>query len=288
MMKKANTLKMSVYGRKAVGSKYSAQYQVYITLDGKVVSPFHDIPVYADQDHINVVNEIPRFENAKFEINKERKMNPIIQDLKKGKPRFVANIFPCKGYPWNYGAIPQTWEDPGVKDTSTNSFGDDDPLDVIEIGNVKKEIGEVYVARIIGCLGLIDSGECDWKIIVIDVRDENAKHINDVNDLKIKFPGLQNVTYNWFMNYKLADNKPKNSFLDYGELKNKDFAKDIIKECHESWKKMMKTESETSISRANAFQKEHRDTEDVTINGTEGSDEAVPDHLNGYFYVKDD
>lgn len=27
--------------------------------------------------------------------------------MKKGKLRFVANVFPHKGYIWNYGAIPQ-------------------------------------------------------------------------------------------------------------------------------------------------------------------------------------
>lgn len=34
-------------------------------------------------------------------------MNPIIQDTKKGKLRFVRNCFPHKGYIWNYGAFPQ-------------------------------------------------------------------------------------------------------------------------------------------------------------------------------------
>lgn len=34
-------------------------------------------------------------------------MNPIKQDVKKGKLRFVANCFPHHGYIWNYGAIPQ-------------------------------------------------------------------------------------------------------------------------------------------------------------------------------------
>lgn len=34
-------------------------------------------------------------------------MNPIVQDTKKGKLRFVRNCFPHKGYIWNYGALPQ-------------------------------------------------------------------------------------------------------------------------------------------------------------------------------------
>ena len=47
-----------------------------------------------------------------MEINLKGQLNPIKQDVKKGKLRFVANCFPHKGYIWNYGAIPQTWEDP--------------------------------------------------------------------------------------------------------------------------------------------------------------------------------
>ncbi|OBS79177.1 hypothetical protein A6R68_18454, partial [Neotoma lepida] len=30
-------------------------------------------------------------------------LNPIKQDVKKGKLRYVANLFPYKGYIWNYG-----------------------------------------------------------------------------------------------------------------------------------------------------------------------------------------
>ena len=42
-----------------------------------------------------------------------------IQDIKKGKIRYIANTFPSYGYLWNYGALPQTWEDPDHIDSST-------------------------------------------------------------------------------------------------------------------------------------------------------------------------
>ena len=54
-----------------------------------------------------MVVEVPRWTNAKMEIDLKGKFNPIKQDVKKGKLRFVANCFPHKGYIWNYGAIPQ-------------------------------------------------------------------------------------------------------------------------------------------------------------------------------------
>ena len=34
-------------------------------------------------------------------------LNPIKQDCKKGKLRYVHNCFPYHGYIWNYGALPQ-------------------------------------------------------------------------------------------------------------------------------------------------------------------------------------
>jgi inorganic pyrophosphatase len=43
------------------------------------------------------------------QISKEELLNPIKQDVKKGKLRFVRNCFPHKGYLWNYGAFPQVW-----------------------------------------------------------------------------------------------------------------------------------------------------------------------------------
>ena len=54
-----------------------------------------------------MVVEVPRWTNSKMEIATKEELNPIKQDVKKGKLRFVANSYPFKGYIWNYGAIPQ-------------------------------------------------------------------------------------------------------------------------------------------------------------------------------------
>ena len=54
-----------------------------------------------------VVGEIPVGANAKVEIATGEPFNPLKQDVKKGKLRYVRNCFPYKGYIWNYGALPQ-------------------------------------------------------------------------------------------------------------------------------------------------------------------------------------
>lgn len=73
------------------------------------ISPMHDIPLFADETNkiLHMVVEIPRWTNAKMEITLNETLNPIKQDVKKGKIRFVANCFPHHGYIWNYGAFPQ-------------------------------------------------------------------------------------------------------------------------------------------------------------------------------------
>lgn len=42
--------------------------------DGKIISPFHDIPLYVDPSEKSIVNmvvEIPRWTNAKVEVKKK-------------------------------------------------------------------------------------------------------------------------------------------------------------------------------------------------------------------------
>ena len=39
---------------------------------------------------VNLIVEIPRFSRAKFEIHREATLNPIKQDVKDGKLRFVS------------------------------------------------------------------------------------------------------------------------------------------------------------------------------------------------------
>ncbi|KAM9887912.1 hypothetical protein OXX79_013283, partial [Metschnikowia pulcherrima] len=73
------------YTTRQIGAANTLDYKVFIEKDGKVVSPFHDIPLYANKEKtiLNMIVEVPRWTNAKLEISKEQKLNPIIQDTKK-------------------------------------------------------------------------------------------------------------------------------------------------------------------------------------------------------------
>ncbi|KAF5098091.1 hypothetical protein D0Z00_002178 [Geotrichum galactomycetum] len=230
------------YSVRQIGAANTLEHRVFIEdSTGKVISPFHDIPLYANAEKtiLNFVVEVPRWTNAKLEISKEEALNPILQDTKKGKLRFVRNCFPHHGYIHNYGAFPQTWEDPNSVHPETKAKGDNDPLDVCEIGETVGYTGQVKQVKVLGVMALLDEGETDWKVIVIDVNDPLAPQLNDIEDVEKRLPGLLRATNEWFRIYKIPDGKEENQFAFSGECKNKKYAEDVIRECNEAWENLM-------------------------------------------------
>eukprot|EP00127_Corallochytrium_limacisporum_P002303 Clim_evm91s109 gene=Clim_evmTU91s109 len=277
------------------GAENTLDYRVFCKKDGQVVSFWHDVPLTANGDlgYVNFICEVPRYTNAKMEISKEEPLNPILQDTKKGKLRYVRNVFPHHGYMWNYGAIPQTWEDPAHKNEDTGCNGDNDPLDACDIGSTIPPRGAIYKVKVLGLVALIDDGETDWKIIVVNADDPLAGELNDIDDVKTKCPGLLEQTVSWFTNYKVPDGKPKNQFAFNGEAKNREYAINVIKETHEAWKGLVAgtldpagcniasviAESANKMSDADA-------TMEVTKRGEPLSGEAVPKEIDQVFYVE--
>lgn len=224
------------------GRDNTPHYRLYCkNAEGKYISPFHDIPIYADEAEniFHAVVEVPRWTNAKMEIATKDPLNPLKQDVKNGNLRYVSNVFPHKGYIWNYGAIPQTWEDPGHRDGDTGCGGDNDPIDICDIGNKVCSRGEVIRVKVLGILALIDEGETDWKVIVINVEDPEAEDFNDIDDVRRLKPGFLQATLDWFKMYKVPDGKPENQFAFNGEFKNRDFAIKTIKDTHSFWKALI-------------------------------------------------
>ncbi|KAI7816105.1 inorganic pyrophosphatase [Gamsiella multidivaricata] len=235
---------MSDYSTRVVDAPNTLEYRVYIEKNGAPVSAFHDIPLYADESKkiYNMIVEIPRWSNAKLEISKDEDLNPIKQDVKKGKLRFVRNCFPHHGYIWNYGALPQTWEDPTHIDSDTKARGDNDPLDACEIGEQVGYTGQIKQVKALGVMALLDEGETDWKILVIDVKDPLADQLNDIADVERLLPGLIDATRDWFRIYKKPDGKPENEFAFDGAAKDKAYATKVIEDTHVAWKRLISGE----------------------------------------------
>jgi len=275
------------------GSRNSAESRMFFKdASGNIVSPFHDIPMLASEGVYNMVVEVPRWSNAKIEIDTKSALNPLKQDMKKGKLRFVANCFPHHGYIWNYGAIPQTWEDPNHTDESTNCKGDNDPIDVCEIGHKIQPRGAVIQVKVLGVFAMIDEGETDWKVICIDVTDPLAENLNDIHDVDKVMPGFLKATVEWFKIYKMPDGKPANEFAFNGEPKNKEFAEKIIAGTHESWQKLMSGASETgglsiantSLTNTASVDQEKANTI-ISEMPDQGEDLPLPDDIHKWHYV---
>ena len=283
----------STYTAVQLGTPGTADHRIYIKGGpaGKAISPVHDIPLTTNTSAVyNMVVEIPRFSNAKLEMSSKLPYNPIVQDKNKktGAPRFVRNLFPFKGYIHNYGALPQTWEDPSVTDSHTGFPGDGDPLDVCEIGGAVGTPGQVKQVKVVGCMALIDENETDWKILAIDTADPLAAEVNDVADIERVFPGLLDATHIWFRDYKKADGKPANSFASFktnaeggsGEpslVQGREFALRIIDECNQAWKR-----GATSYVNDSTGEIAGLDTEGQPIQEREGNS------YEAWFYAKNE
>ncbi|XP_047324576.1 soluble inorganic pyrophosphatase 6, chloroplastic-like [Impatiens glandulifera] len=106
------------------GQPETLDYRVFFQdQSGKNISPWHDIPLHLGDGVYNFIVEIPKESSAKMEVATDEVFTPIKQDTKKGKLRYYPyNIN------WNYGLLPQTWEDPSLANHEIEgAFGDNDP-----------------------------------------------------------------------------------------------------------------------------------------------------------------
>ncbi|KAE9595045.1 hypothetical protein Lal_00041254 [Lupinus albus] len=219
------------------GQPETLDYRVFFhDQSGKKVSPWHDIPLQLGDGVFNFIVEIPKESSAKMEVATDEPFTPIKQDTKKGKLRFYPyNIH------WNYGLLPQTWEDPSSANSEVDgAFGDNDPVDVVEIGETRRKIGDVLKIKPLAALAMIDEGELDWKIVAISLDDPKASLVNDIDDVEKHFPGTLTAIRDWFRDYKIPDGKPANKFGLGNQAADKDYALKVIKETNESWNKLIK------------------------------------------------
>ncbi|KAL0384366.1 UNVERIFIED_CONTAM: Soluble inorganic pyrophosphatase 6, chloroplastic [Sesamum radiatum] len=132
-------------------------------------------------------------------------------------------------------------EDPSLANAEVEgAFGDNDPVDVVEIGESRGKIGQVLKVKPLAALAMIDEGELDWKIVAISLDDPRASLVNDVDDVEKHFPGTLTAIRDWFRDYKIPDGKPANKFGLGNKPANKDYALKVITETNESWAKLVK------------------------------------------------
>ncbi|CAM9795230.1 unnamed protein product, partial [Ectocarpus fasciculatus] len=226
----------------AEGTFGTAPFQLGFTdpSTAQPASPWHDVPLDPGLGAgiYRFIVEIPMYQTAKMEVMKDVAFNPIMQDESKGKPRYYTYGVPF----FNYGLLPQTWEDPFLKDKEGHG-GDNDPLDVMEVGDGPLVMGTIVAVKVLGSLELIDEGETDHKIIALRVTDPNAASINNMDDLERYKPGMTARLVDWLKMYKTSDGKPPNS-LAQDEPTTVDEALAVIQHTHERWQSLMAGQAE--------------------------------------------
>merc|ERR1712007_182528 len=113
--------------------------------------------------------------------------------------------------------------------------GDNDPVDVVEIGSEALAQGSVEPVKVLGVLAMIDDGELDWKIISIRTADPLAKSLNDIADVETECPGVISGIREWFRWYKTPDGKPLNTFGYEEKALDRAFAMAVVEETHKAW-----------------------------------------------------
>ena len=122
---------------------------------------WHDIPL-GDKapEEINVIIEIPKGSNNKYEIDK-----------KTGLIKLDRANYSAAAYPVDYGFVPQTLWDDG------------DALDVIVLATYAIPSGILVNVRPVAVMEMIDSGESDFKVIGVPVDDKRWNDVKDLGDL---------------------------------------------------------------------------------------------------------
>jgi len=144
---------------------------------------WHDIPLGENApNEINVLIETPKGSQNKYEIDKETGL------IKLDRANYSAAAFPVE-----YGFAPKTlWED-------------NDALDIIILATFPIPTGILVEMRPVALMEMIDTGESDYKVIGVPVKDKRWEDVQDLED--INKHTLKEIQH-FFETYKALKGKP--------------------------------------------------------------------------------
>lgn len=160
-------------------------------------------------EEINVVIEIPRGSNIKYEIDEES--GAVFVDRK----LFTAMFYPC-----NYGFVPQTKEKDG------------DPVDVLVLGNDPVVPAAVIKANPVGVLITEDEEGQDAKVVAVPVTKVDPS-FSDVKDIDTVPLHIKDQIKHFFEHYKELE---KGKYVKVAGWENKESAKKKISEAMQRYK----------------------------------------------------
>ncbi len=173
---------------------------------------------------INVVIEIPKNSNVKYEYNRTN-----------GQISVDRILYGPSVYPENYGFIRDALD------------WDGDELDVLVIADQSFMPGIEVPTRILGAMTMVDSGESDTKLIGVIDCDPRFKDYNSLDDLpKHKL----HVIRDFFETYKRLQKKD----VKVGDFKDAEWAVKELEECRQLMSKYGKMPKEDFLAK---MKKEH-------------------------------
>mmetsp|Transcript_22612 Transcript_22612/g.40829 ORF Transcript_22612/g.40829 Transcript_22612/m.40829 type:complete len:401 (+) Transcript_22612:53-1255(+) len=204
------------------------------------VSPWHNLDLYVTpwagsaSERLRYVNEMPLGTLLKFEVQPGKAQNAIREDVK-GSERLAAFGQPV---PFNYGCFPQTYRDPEQLDETYGAPGDDDPLDVLDLSMEPVLVGEVVECHPLGAVCLIDEGQADWKVLVVNVASKGAlAEARSVEDVERIAPGRIEECLNWMDSFKRSSGKDDATL--HFDLHSEAEARELIAADHKSWQELV-------------------------------------------------
>ena len=168
------------------------------------MNPWHNVSLGKNiPNEFPVIVEIPKGSKVKYELDKDT-----------GLIKVDRVLFSSVHYPANYGFIPKTFCD------------DNDPLDVLVLGQEPIHPLSIMIAKPIGLLKMMDEGEMDDKIIAVHAHDPEFNHYQSIKELP---PHRLAELKRFFEDYKNLENKKVivEEFFDHSEAKK--CLKDSIK-----------------------------------------------------------
>jgi len=161
-------------------------------------------------DEINVVIEIPKGSNIKYEIDDET--GAIFVDRK----LFTAMYYPC-----NYGFVTQTKEKDG------------DPVDVLVLGNDPIVPGAVIRANPVGILLTADEEGEDAKVVAVPVAKVDPS-FSEVKDISGVPQHIQDQIKHFFEHYKELE---KGKYVKVKGWENRESARKKISDAMKAYEK---------------------------------------------------
>jgi inorganic pyrophosphatase len=144
--------------------------------------PWHDVRLPDDPAKwFPVFIEIPKGSKVKYELDKPT-----------GLLRVDRVLYSAVHYPANYGFVPRTYCD------------DDDPLDVLVLGQEEVAPGVLLRARAIGVMRMRDEKGLDDKIIGVHIDDPSYAEYHSIQELA---PHRLRELQRFFLDYKTLEGK---------------------------------------------------------------------------------